>query len=517
MATISAPPVSSSIFQYPPFFPNGEVAAAWQAWFHEVQNNVNGFVTTADLSAVTSSLAASSGAGMVGFSNADSYASGTIGAKASSIPDVANGSLYALKRALATGDTCGIQILTDSTGNDTTDWPYILGQRIAASYPGFTVDHMLWSDATQTYAAPTRLQLGTAGGRYLDCANGTYAAILDPATSVGPTTSTTIIDVRVKCSLSSWTPAAQQYLVMLDKGAAPYIGWRFYVSTNGKLGFLWSTDGTAAFSEASTVATGFAADAIRWVRCLFQPNDGGGNRVTKFYTSTDGATWTQLGTTVTTAGATSVYNPLPTYGYQLGGVNSGPAIYTKLYAVDVRDGDTGPSIIPILPDLWSPASLGTPQPIVGAPVLTIVNGAHPGANIAYLGNATRLPKMVPQYGQVVTFLSDSHNEGWITSSSWGTLLKTWVDQVRTKLPGSGICLMTQNPETTGALLNRVHSIRRYNILALKSAGYDVLDIWQQFIDAGFPGSLMTDSVHPNLAGSTLWASYVKRRIDKAIG
>lgn len=426
------------------------------------------------------------------------------------------GSLYALKRALADGVTCAMQILTDSTGNDTTDWPYILGQQIAASYPGFTVDHMLWSDATQTYAAPTRLQLGSGGERYLDCANGTYAAILDPATSVGPSTTTSVIDVRVKASLSSWTPAATQYLVMLDKGAAPYIGWRFYVNTNGKLGFLWSADGTTALSEASTVATGFAADAIRWVRVLFNPNDGGGNRVTKFYTSTDGATWTQLGTTVTTAGATSVFNPLPTYGYQLGGVNNGPAIYTKLYAVDVRDGDTGPSIIPILPDLWSPASLGTPQPLVGAPVLTIVNGAHPGANIAYLGNATRLPKMVPQYGQVVTFLSDSHNEGWITSSQFGTLYKTWVDQVRAKLPGSGICLMTQNPETTGALLNRVHMIRRYNILAMKTAGYDVLDIWQQFIDAGFPGSLMTDAVHPNTAGSTLWATYVKKRIDMAL-
>lgn len=481
-------------------------------------------VVAADAAAATalvrSDLAATAtgkGAELVGFSFSNSYAAGTLGRRAASIPDVANGSLYALKRALETGDTCGIQILTDSTGNDTTDWPYILGQQIAASYPNFTVDHMLWSDATQTYGASTRLQTGTAGERYLDCASGTYATYIDPATSVGPSTTTTTIDVRSKVSLSNWVPGARQYVIVLDSGAAPNIGWRFYVDSDGKLGFLWSTDGTAAFAVASTVTTGLAANTIRWIRCLFQPNDGGGNRVTKFYTSTDGATWTQLGTTVTTAGATTVNNPLPAYGYWIGGLNNGPATLTKVYAVDVRDGDTGPSIVPILPDLWGPYSLGTPQQMVGAPLLTIVCGAHPGANLAYLNNATRLPKMVPQYGQLVTFLSDSHNDAYLLGSVWGTAYKAWADAVRTKLAGSGICLMTQNPQTSAAIGNRMHASRRYNILALKSAGYDVLDIWQQFIDAGFPGSLMTDSVHPNLSGSTLWASYVKRRLDASLG
>lgn len=60
MATISNPPVSSSIFQYPPNFPNGEVASVWQAWFQEVQTNINGYVTAPSLSAPT-------GAGLVGY------------------------------------------------------------------------------------------------------------------------------------------------------------------------------------------------------------------------------------------------------------------------------------------------------------------------------------------------------------------------------------------------------------------------------------------------------------------
>ncbi len=435
---------------------------------------------------------------------------------AQSIPNAPGGPLFALNTALREGLTTGIQILSDSTGNDTTDWPYILAQQIAASYPNFTVDHLLWSDATQTYAAPTRIQTGTAGERYLDCASGTYATVTDKATATGLSTTTTVLDVRAKVSLTSWTPAARQYLIMLDSGAAPTIGWRLYIEPSGVIGLLWSSDGTAANAVTSTVSTGFAANAIRWVRCLFQPNDGSGNRVTKFYSSTDGATWTQLGTTVTTAGATTIYNPLPTAGYQIGGVNNGPAIYTKIYAIDIRDGDTGPSIFPIVPDLWSPYGVGTAANIVGAPVLTIVNGSHPGANIAYLGNATRLPKMLPQYGQAVCFTSDSHNESWTTGGAWATVYKGWTDAIKTKLANAAIVAMAQNPETSAAIYYNVHARRRLDLLGFRTTqGLEVMDIYKVFINAGFPGSLMADSVHPNLSGGTLWATYVKRRIDQA--
>lgn len=426
------------------------------------------------------------------------------------------GSLYALKRSLEDGQSCAIQILTDSTGDGTTDWPYILGQQIAASYPNYTVDYVLWNDATQTYGGSTRLQLGAQGERYLDCDTISYGSVLDNATAVGPSTNTSVIDARIKMSATTWAPAAIKNLVALDGGSAPNLGWRFILNAGGALGISWSSTGTGITSMVSTVTTGLAANAVKWVRVVFTPNDGGGNRVAKFYTSDDGATWTQLGTTVTTAGAVTVNNPLPTNGYWLGGIFNSVDTGVKIYAVDVRDGDNGPSLVPFLPEMWNPFSSGAVISYPGSPILTIVCGAHPGANITYLGNATRLPKMIPQYGQLATFLSDGHNEG-AASAAWGTLYKAWVDQVRTKLPSSGICLMTQNPETSASLYNRVHSFQRYNILALKSAGYDVLDIWQQFIDAGFPGSLMTDAVHPNVTGSTLWASYVKKRIDMALG
>ncbi len=96
MALISNPPTNKSIFQFPPNFPNGQVSDAWTAWFQEVQANnyvfpaaQTGFAlgwdaggnlvnvpntgadqtaawTAAD-NAIRSDLAATTGAGLVGY------------------------------------------------------------------------------------------------------------------------------------------------------------------------------------------------------------------------------------------------------------------------------------------------------------------------------------------------------------------------------------------------------------------------------------------------------------------
>lgn len=109
----------------------------------------------------------------LGFSFSNSYAAGTLGRKVASIPDMPMGSISTLKQALETGDTCGIQILTDSTGNDTTDWPYILGQQIAASYPGFTVDHICGR-------TPLRPMLPRPGSNLAWQGNGIWTAPREP-------------------------------------------------------------------------------------------------------------------------------------------------------------------------------------------------------------------------------------------------------------------------------------------------------------------------------------------------
>jgi hypothetical protein len=46
----------------------------------------------------------------------------------------------------------------------------------------------------------------------------------------------------------------------------------------------------------------------KWLRATLDVDDGAGNCIVKFYTGDDGTNWTQLGTTVTTAGTASIFD-----------------------------------------------------------------------------------------------------------------------------------------------------------------------------------------------------------------
>ena len=69
------------------------------------------------------------------------------------------------QRALAQmeHDTADVKILvvSDSTANDTTEWPYLVLAGLAARYPKFTTKYALWNDSTHTYPAPSTVQTGT--------------------------------------------------------------------------------------------------------------------------------------------------------------------------------------------------------------------------------------------------------------------------------------------------------------------------------------------------------------------
>lgn len=59
-----------------------------------------------------------------------------------------------------------IGVVTDSTGFSASAnrGGYLLGQRLAALYPAYTVQHRAWNPASNEYDAPTVLQTGTGNG-----------------------------------------------------------------------------------------------------------------------------------------------------------------------------------------------------------------------------------------------------------------------------------------------------------------------------------------------------------------
>ena len=409
-----------------------------------------------------------------------------------------------------------IQVLGDSTGNDTGEWPRLIANQLASDNPAWTVRTILFSDTTQKYSSPVVIQTGPDGERYFDGATGTSTRTL--AASESPYISGTI-DVSVKMRLASWSNPGAQVNVFGKSGSPGYRGWYGYLNSTGIVYFAYSTDGTALVTMAAT-NTGITDNTDYWVRWIFTPDDGAGNRVFRAYKSPDGETWTQIGSTVTTSGAVSVYNN-STIGYEVGGVSISAVVrVTRLYEIIIRDGEDGKIVAPVMPDLWYPKSSSSAY-FTGSPTLTVVNGSVSGAGITgagnYLADATRLPKLTPNYGQVLCFLSTSHNDGYDHGRSYRATYGAWIDSVKELLPDVPICLLTQNPEKSGATWYREHAKRHIDLLTMEmNKSVVALDTYQDFIDyQNWQTDYMADNVHPNSAGQAVLANRVMAFINGA--
>lgn len=149
------------------------------------------------------------------------------------------------------------------------------------------------------------------------------------------------IDIRVKVSLDDWTPAAQNLVIARDTTGNRT--WNLRVGTSGVLVFLWYPV-TTALTAQSTVATGFVDGSTNWIRVTMDVDNGAGSRVIQFFTSSDGLNWTQLGSTITTAGTTSIAATAAPIdlGYNLA---TGLTTNGKIYAAEVRNGINGTVVL----------------------------------------------------------------------------------------------------------------------------------------------------------------------------
>jgi hypothetical protein len=154
------------------------------------------------------------------------------------------------------------------------------------------------------------------------------------------------IDIRALVAANDWTPAGTQ-VVMSAGYTAPDRSWEVELRDTGFLAIVWSEDGSLNKSSISTVAPTVSDGGPLWIRFTLDVDNGAAGRDVKFYTSTDAITtapasvsWTQLGTTVTTAGVTSIHNSsdLPTIGAPGSGASG---IDGKVYYAEVRNGIAG--------------------------------------------------------------------------------------------------------------------------------------------------------------------------------
>ena len=160
------------------------------------------------------------------------------------------------------------------------------------------------------------------------------------------------IEFRVRVACDDWTPATASALISKSGFLTNQGSWLFALNTDGTIGIATTPNGSGAsvIQGASTVAAGAADGSTLWLRATLDVDDGGGNRVYRFYTSTDDTwdhskvTWTQLGSTVTTAGTTSIYasSADASIGAQPDAV--GQYLTGTVYAVAVFDGIGGTAV-----------------------------------------------------------------------------------------------------------------------------------------------------------------------------
>jgi hypothetical protein len=154
------------------------------------------------------------------------------------------------------------------------------------------------------------------------------------------------IDVRAYVALDDWTPAASNFIIS-KWGNGSQKSYALSVNaTSGVLTFFWTADGSTVLSSSSTVAPTIADGAPLWIRATLDVNNGASGNDTIFYTSTNGTTWTQLGSTVTKAGTTSIFSGTETLRIGNAGIG-GDFLAGKFYRAQVLNGIDGTKVLDV--------------------------------------------------------------------------------------------------------------------------------------------------------------------------
>lgn len=415
--------------------------------------------------------------------------------------------LTPIKAALDTAaGSSAIGVEGDSTGNEDTsttpEWPYILTGMVAENYTALEVRYLGWDDVAQVMKPHEVLRAPTVP-RYVDFPGGNQqrASWLN-SPIVGD------MEIQIEITPNSWATGAEQVLVAAHSSTTDR---SFYLclTPDGQLSFTWSTDGTAL--KTPVVSGAWTPTAKQWVGVRFDVDNGTGKTEIKLTKSVDGRVFTQLGTTTTRGAVEPCFAAVG--GYQL--AERGPTtsyFLGKIHEVRIRAGldGNGPLMAPVLPEHWTPQQYCTGGQ--GTPIFTMVNGSHPGADLAYLTDPARIAKMTPNYGQLLTIISCSHNEGFYHGPSVLTKVKALAAAIRGRIQDCAIGITTQNPRVAPAPYITQHAQRRgeYMMLA-QSQGYSVIDTYGALIKAT-TGTGVTlddltkgDGVHPEPSSSRIMA------------
>lgn len=364
----------------------------------------------------------------------------------------AAGVIATLKRGIR---SCALAIGGgDSTADDTLlEWFGLLGKKLQALYPAFTLRGRDWSNANQDFGVPYDIVAGTGNGggeRYVNSVGGQVFFL--PLTTAGIAGD---VDIRVKLNPVSWNPgaSASEWLVAKYDGADPTGRSVNFGLISGKfLQFKWTTDGTAGtvVSKSSSAGVPLTDGTAGWLRVVHDVDNGAAGNDVKFYTSTDGVNWTQLGTTQTTAGVTShALSPNTPWRYNDNTQGTAASTNRQTFWVEVRNGIAGAVIAPPLLEDWDTNAGIT---VGGAPVLLLQNGSFAGQSTTYFDDPTRRVLLNQPCNQRIVFLNTNTNEASNSRSNFQATYRTWIGHVQSLVPNVPIVPVTQMRVYIGSLV-----------------------------------------------------------------
>jgi len=191
------------------------------------------------------------------------------------------------------------------TAGAATSFTALTGQtmtinRSSTGRKSVAVTQPTWLFGTDDYMEVNNRYMAYSGSKYMYLPGiaSNYASAPDSAAL----DITGDIDLRVKVAMDDWTPSAINILLAKRPNGSSQQSYFFYLNTDGTIAISWTTDGATVVTKGSTVVTGIADGVTKWVRATLDVDNGASGNTVTFFTSDDGSTWTQLGSTVVTAG-----------------------------------------------------------------------------------------------------------------------------------------------------------------------------------------------------------------------
>lgn len=178
-----------------------------------------------------------------------------------------------------------------------------------------------------------------SGGLTLRAISGQYASTPD-STALSITGD---IDIIAKVTMPDWTPTTSQAIVSKTGASSSYM---MYINLNdGFLVLRTSPDGSTNLFHTSSTPLPVIDGGTLWMRATLDVDNGAGSRVAKFYTSTNGISWTQLGSTMTYSGTTSIVDTTAALEIGSGASGTGTLFNGTIHRVTIRNGFDGAGTI----------------------------------------------------------------------------------------------------------------------------------------------------------------------------